>query len=126
MQLAESVSFRPPDRHGRAAFANCHAIGAKDEKCLRWRAGAARRRTALAGSWRRRKRVRPACGGHTMANARTVKTVKQLLARAAKQEEENVGWEYHTVLALQLIADVLIAILAELQAQKPKRAGGKK
>jgi hypothetical protein len=61
-----------------------------------------------------------------MANARTVKTVKQLLARAAKQEEENVGWEYHTVLALQLIADVLIAILAELQAQKPKRAVGKK
>jgi hypothetical protein len=51
-------------------------------------------------------------------NARTVRTVGELLARAARQESANVALEYHTVSMLQLIADALIAILAELQAQR--------
>jgi hypothetical protein len=60
-----------------------------------------------------------------MAN---VETLQQLLARAADQKDENnaLQWprssavEYQMVRALELITDVLIALLAE--AQKPKRA----
>jgi hypothetical protein len=60
-----------------------------------------------------------------MAN---IETLEQLLARAADQKDENnaLQWprsavvEYQMVRALELITDVLIALLA--QAQKPKRA----
>jgi hypothetical protein len=64
-----------------------------------------------------------------MAN---VETLEQLLARAADQKDENnaLQWprsftaEYQIVRALELITDVLIALLAE--AQRPKRAPRKK
>jgi hypothetical protein len=47
-----------------------------------------------------------------------VKTVEELLAQAAKQQNEHVALSQ----AVQLLADVLIALLAELQAQRSKRA----
>jgi len=64
-----------------------------------------------------------------MAN---VKTLEQLVARAAEQEDENhaLQWprssrtEYQIVQSLGLITDVLIALLAE--ARKLKRAPRKK
>jgi hypothetical protein len=64
-----------------------------------------------------------------MAN---VKTPEELAARAADQKDEHdaLRWprssavEYQIVQALELITDVLIALLAE--AEKPKRAPRKK
>jgi hypothetical protein len=60
-----------------------------------------------------------------MAN---VETLEQLLVRAADQKDERdaLRWprssavEYQIVQALELITDVLIALLAE--AQRPRRA----
>jgi hypothetical protein len=59
-------------------------------------------------------------------NSGTVRTVNELLARAARQESVNVALEYHTASMLQLIADALIAVLAELQAQRSGRPRGRK
>jgi hypothetical protein len=86
--------------------------------------GAARRRLEL-----HRARIRlcreHSLGVHCMAN---VKTLAELAARAADQADEHnaLQWprssavEYQIVQALELITDVLIALLAE--AQRPKRA----
>jgi hypothetical protein len=45
------------------------------------------------------------------------KTVDELLTQAAKQQNEHVAMSQ----AVQLLADVLISLLAELQAQRSRR-----
>jgi hypothetical protein len=48
-------------------------------------------------------------------------TVQDLRARSFRQSQPNVQLDFRGPQALELIADVLIAILEELQAQKKQK-----